>query len=133
LPTDKDPITRAKSNLLALQHDNTVLKTFGKLNRESTGDDESIQAFLDSVKTLAPYIDDVLLSTSEYGVGDILLAPFVVSIDLSNALIRVANQLPRNPRPASSSSPRTRLALSRKVPARRSSMHFIPTKTMPDS
>jgi hypothetical protein len=75
---DKDPVTRAKSNLLALQFDNTVSNTWRQLQRESSGDDSSIKTFLDSVKALTPYIDDALLG-SEYGVGDILLAPFVVS------------------------------------------------------
>jgi glutathione S-transferase len=80
---DKDPVTRAKSNLLALQYDNTVSNTWRQLQRESSGDDESIKAFLDSVKALTPYIDDALLG-SEYGVGGILLAPFVVSCSSRN-------------------------------------------------
>jgi hypothetical protein len=41
-----------------------------------SGDDQSIQAFLASIKALNPYLDDELVNTKEYGVGDILLAEY---------------------------------------------------------
>lgn len=78
-PSDKDPITRAKSSLLAFQYESTVSKAWSQLAMQSSGDDESIEGFLNAIKGVIPYIDDALLSTDEYGVGDILIAPFVVS------------------------------------------------------
>lgn len=37
------------------------------------------EAVLKAIKALAPYIDDAVLTPNEYGMGDILLAPFIVS------------------------------------------------------
>jgi hypothetical protein len=77
---DKDPVTRAKANLLAFQFENVTLPPFLQLAESSTGDDKSIQAFLSAVKALNPYLDDEVVNTTEYGLGDILIAPLLVGV-----------------------------------------------------
>jgi hypothetical protein len=44
---DKNPVTRAKANLLAFQFDNNIIPPWVQLAQYSAGDDQSIQAFLD--------------------------------------------------------------------------------------
>jgi glutathione S-transferase len=78
----KDPVTRAKANLLAFQFENVTLPPFLQLAESSTGDDKSIQAFLSTVKALNPYLDDEVVNTTEYGLGDILIAPLLNCIFL---------------------------------------------------
>jgi hypothetical protein len=55
---DKNPVTRAKANLLAFQFDNNNIPPWVQLAQFSAGDDQSIQAFLASVEALNPYLDD---------------------------------------------------------------------------
>jgi len=74
----QDLIVRAKASLVLLQFENIVAPHWGKLQR-SGGHAEDFDALVQGLKTWSLSLPEEILG-SEYGVTDILLAPFVTRL-----------------------------------------------------
>ncbi|KAL7415391.1 hypothetical protein BDY24DRAFT_274990 [Mrakia frigida] len=69
----EDPILSAKARLLALQFEALVQTPWTTYSRTIDG---SLQALLDGIISFQPFIGD-LADVKEFGVGDLLVAPFI--------------------------------------------------------
>jgi hypothetical protein len=76
---DKDLTLRAKDALLALQYEAVSKAWFGYSVLSDGGSGKELDDFLNAVREFTPFIPDEIVKSDEYGVGDIMVAPFLVS------------------------------------------------------
>ncbi|KAI5454276.1 hypothetical protein NCC49_004336 [Naganishia albida] len=76
----KDLTTRAKGALLALQYEAVSKAWFGYSVLSDGGSGKELDDFLNAVREFTPFIPDEIIKSDEYGVADIMVAPFLTRI-----------------------------------------------------
>lgn len=84
IATDKDLVRRAQSSLVWLQYDELIAKSWLAYTFSEGGVEvPEYKVFLDNVKKFSStYLTEEYIGNPEFGVGDILLAPFIVSCSI---------------------------------------------------
>jgi glutathione S-transferase len=83
----KDPITRAKGALMALQYEAVSKAWFAYSVLSDGGSGKELDDFLNAVREFTPFIPDEIVKSDEYGVADIMVAPFLVSFTSAGAYV----------------------------------------------
>ncbi|KAJ9110032.1 hypothetical protein QFC20_003106 [Naganishia adeliensis] len=76
----KDPITRAKGALMALQYEAVSKAWFAYSVMSDGGSGKELDDFLNAVREFTPFIPEEVVKSDDYGVADIMIAPFMTRI-----------------------------------------------------